>query len=387
MWFTYFFKGVCPPQWTWERRTDRHVKFNPSDCSICPQLSCNGRKCSEADSVPAARPLSLGVCCVMCACVSCSTRKCHQPWLCVIHTDEFHCSLSPLIVRANKPVKRAAARGWGVAGLTEESPLSKVWFLFQGDLNWESGGSIWQKHRLLGPCKLHTFFQTGAEARSTCGQSRWSCLICCEYLGTGVQVAPSRPAGSDTSSPCLVVQKKPERRGLMLIIITATDQPPTAGWEGKRGGLGCSCDPHCPLPLPPLSPSTSFSCYVFGLFPERPKSLSCVGSLIVFVLVSRQIEPGLLQKKMAKPNWSYCPEEWPGLKSQWLENYSAAPQILSELGPDIFSVVCLALILKSMYDSLKYLFLSFWLLLNFRPRLHAQRFYIVNNLALVDLLI
>lgn len=100
-------------------QTAKHVKFNPSDCSICLPLGCNGRECTEVDSVPAAGPLSLSVCVIVCecVCVSRSTRGSHQAWLRVIHTDEFHCSLSPLIVRGNKPVERAAARGgWRTEG-------------------------------------------------------------------------------------------------------------------------------------------------------------------------------------------------------------------------------------------------------------------------------
>lgn len=45
------------------------------------------------------------------ACVPWSTRGSHQAWLRVIHIDEFHCSLSPLIARGNKPVERAVAGG------------------------------------------------------------------------------------------------------------------------------------------------------------------------------------------------------------------------------------------------------------------------------------
>lgn len=43
------------------------------------------------------------VCECVCAC-RCSKRT-HQAWLCVIHNDESHCSLSPLIVRGNQPVE------------------------------------------------------------------------------------------------------------------------------------------------------------------------------------------------------------------------------------------------------------------------------------------
>lgn len=76
------------------------------------QVSSNGKRCAEADSLTIAGSSSLGrlrvICVQVCECV-CGCRRSkrsHQAWLCVIHTDKFQCSLSPLIVRRNQPVER-----------------------------------------------------------------------------------------------------------------------------------------------------------------------------------------------------------------------------------------------------------------------------------------
>ena len=93
---------------------------------------------------------------------------------------------------------------------------------------------------------------------------------------------------------------------------SSSPEPTTHSGRRCGGGTRLSVSPHCPPPPPPPSPS---SCSVFGPSPERPNSRSLsLGSLIVFVPVSRQIEFGLLQKKMPQLIWSYCPKEWPGLK-------------------------------------------------------------------------
>lgn len=75
----------------------RRVKFNPSDCSICPQLSCNGRQRTEVDSAPATGPLSLGVCVTVRLCVCCAPPEGVTNRDCVLFTltsSTVHCHLS-----------------------------------------------------------------------------------------------------------------------------------------------------------------------------------------------------------------------------------------------------------------------------------------------------
>lgn len=62
-------------------RTDKRVKFNPSDCSICPQLSRNGRQCTEADSSSATgalEPVCVGECVVLHQRVSPGVTACYS---------------------------------------------------------------------------------------------------------------------------------------------------------------------------------------------------------------------------------------------------------------------------------------------------------------------
>ena len=147
------------------------------------------------------------------------------------------------------------------------------------------------------------------------------CLICCEDSSSRTQQSPgwpSRPAESDTSSLCLVLPRALTAGtwcwAASTFIITRTNHPQRAEvWGGTRLSVSPHCPPPAPLltsiPLLPPPPALSLA----PLQRDQTAALS-LGSLIVFVPASRQIEFGLLQKKMPQLIWSYCPKEWPGLK-------------------------------------------------------------------------
>lgn len=136
------------------------------------------------------------------------------------------------------------------------------------------------------------------------------CLICCEDSSSRTQQSPgwhSRPAESDTSSLCLVLQRALTAGtwcwAASPFIITRTNHPQRAG----RGGDSVICVTPLSPPTPP-SPALSLAL----LQRDQKASLSWLPDC--FCSWSRQIEFGLLQKKMPKLIWSYCPKEWPGLK-------------------------------------------------------------------------
>lgn len=57
-------RGKCA---TKPGQESKRAELDPSGCSICPQVSSNGRWCAEADSLTTAGPSSPGVCVLLCA--------------------------------------------------------------------------------------------------------------------------------------------------------------------------------------------------------------------------------------------------------------------------------------------------------------------------------
>lgn len=143
----------------------------------------------------------------------------------------------------------------------------------------------------------------------------------------------SRPAESSDSRDLVLGCVPP-------FIITRTKQPPAAGKAGREGFGGVGGWVGTRLSVSPrfLSPCSSLLLLCLWPVSSETKKPDSLGSLIVFVPVSRQMEFGLVQKKIPELIWSYCPKEWPGLKRWWLENNSGAPVILLESWPD--SAVC-----------------------------------------------